>query len=184
MIDAQHLRWNRGTILNIILGLMAIALWVAPAPKPHVKRPHHIPVPVLLALPPVGAGPNMQQLITRPPFTQSRRPPAPAPVHADATAPLPPAAPTTNGLVLLGVLHAGPKAVALVALPGSTQPQEVVVGANLGDWVVEKILTDRLLLRSGAASAELVLPQPAVPPPANAAPAGMPQPFPAFPRTP
>jgi hypothetical protein len=112
-------------------------------------------------------------LTARPLFAQSRRPPPPVPVVSAKPVIIPAKpTPTTDGMILLGVLHDGAKAIALVSLPGDPAPREVGLGAVLGDWVVTRILSDRVLLISGDTTTELVLPRPSAPtsvsPPLNA----------------
>lgn len=183
MIVSAFLHRNYGMIVNLALGVVAAVVWLAPVPKLHMRAPRNIPAPALLALPVGGGDFDMQQLVSRPVFAQSRRPP-PVVTRPVANAPPPPPAPSTNGLVLLGVLHAGTRAVALVAVSGEGQPREVAVGAKLGDWVVKDIMTDRVVLQSGTISTALVLPRPSAPPAASAGPAAIPQAISPFQRIP
>jgi len=98
----------------------------------------------------------MSELIARPLFAQTRRPPPRAPVHTQS--PSPPPVATTNGMVLLGVLNTGAKAVALVTVPGQSRPYLVTVGDKLGDWKITSIKPDRILLRTGDTTGMLSLP--------------------------
>ncbi len=154
-------------VIQIAAGVAALLVWIAPVPKLKLSSLETPPLPSLPNLSVTGAVPNMQQLIARPLFAQTRRPPPPVvtPPPASVVA-LPKPVPTTNGMVLLGILHDGTKAIALVTLPGDTLPMQVASGAVLGAWVVKKISSDRLFLASGDTNAQLVLPQPS--PPSNA----------------
>lgn len=183
MIDPEALRRNYGMILNVALGVVAVVVWLAPVPKLHILALRNISAPMLSVLPAGGGSQDMQQLINRPVFAQSRRPP-PVAAHPVVNALAFPPAPSTDGLVLLGVLHAGTRAVALVAVSGEGQPREIAVGAKLGDWVVKDIMTDRVVLQSGTISTALVLPRPSAPPAASAGPAAIPQAISPFQRIP
>jgi len=155
--------------LQIAAGIAALLVWVAPIPRLKSLSQTAPQPPTIPTLPNEESLPNMQQLIARPLFAQSRRPPppvivaSPAPVTV-AAKPLP----TTNGMILLGVLHDGSTSIALVTLPGDPVPREVALGAVLEDWIVTKISGDRIFLHSGDTSTELILPQPS----ASATPAG------------
>jgi hypothetical protein len=105
----------------------------------------------------------MRQLIARPIFAQTRRPPPVATPKAPMALVLPSKpVPTTNGMILLGVLHTSTKAIALVMLPGDSVPRQVGIGAVLGDWVVTKIAANQVFLISGDLTAQLVLPPPSI----------------------
>lgn len=150
--------------LQIAAGILAFLVWMAPVPHLRPFVPATISPPTVSNLPANEYLPSMQALITRPLFAQSRRPPPPPPVALPVPAIIPPKpVPSTGGMVLLGVLHNGSMAVALVTLPTSSNPQEVKVGDALEDWTVTKILKDQIFLRSGDTIAQLLLPRPSTP---------------------
>jgi len=149
---------ERKIAIEIAIGLGALLVWLAPIPALKIVAPVPAPPAATPALPTGNAPPVMTEVSARPLFAQTRRPPPPVQIAA-AVAPTRPV-PTTNGMVLLGILRDHTKVVALVTLPGDQHPRRVVPGASLGDWVVKAISTDRLLLRSGGTNAELVLPRP------------------------
>jgi general secretion pathway protein N len=159
---------KRDAAILIAVGLGAVLVWVAPVPTLKIS----IETPVMFAadptLPTDPAAPAMTELTARPLFAQTRRPPPPVP--AAVVAPPVKPVPTTNGMVLLGILRDRTKVVALVTIPGDQRPVRVVPGASLGAWVLKQISTDRLLLRSGNTDAELVLPRPMLSQPQSAGP--------------
>lgn len=134
----------------------ALMVWVSPISKLPASRPRP-PAPPETAIITVPAIPDMSQLIARPIFSETRRPPPVA--KKPLLSPSLPAA-TTAGMVLLGVLNTGKTQVALVTLPGGNQPYLVAPGDKLGDWMVTKILTGSIMLKSGNHTGMLTLPKP------------------------
>jgi hypothetical protein len=148
-------------ILQIAIGAAALLVWIAPVPRLESLSQTAPQPPAIPDLPSEENLPNMQQLIARPLFAQSRRPPPPVTVAPPLAAIVPvKPLPTTEGMILLGVLRNGSKAIALVTLPGDPVPREVSLGAALGAWIVTRISGDRISLKSGETNAQLVLPQP------------------------
>ncbi|MCF3945777.1 hypothetical protein [Acidiphilium iwatense] len=144
-------------IAGALAGIAAL-IWLAPIPRFSRSSQPSGSIPASPTIQTGTALPNIHQLETRPLFVKTRRPPPRSDQKPAAAIKTPKPLPSTSGMVLLGVLHSGSKSAALVILPGSAQPRQITPGAVLGDWVVKKILRDRLLLRSGHARAELVLP--------------------------
>jgi len=179
------IRLRRGMALNIGLGIAALAIYFAPIPKLAPSHNHDAPRLALATLPDGTTVDDMQALISRPVFSATRRPPAPTPAKTRNSSIAAKPAPTTNGLMLLGILHAGTRAVALVTLPGTLHPQQITLGAILEDWTVTKILADRIELASGTTHAELTLPQrTSQPAGTNSSPLNAPPPSQMFPQFP
>lgn len=165
--------WSWEWRIGAVLAIAALVIWSAPVPKLRISGGTALRPPAMAMPPPAPASPDVSQLLARPLFTATRRP-APAPAAAGpVTAPVPTA--STSGIMLLGVLHVGRQALALISLAGQPRPQLAALGANVGDWVVTKITNNSVTLQSGPASAELDLPQPAA---AGTASTGLPPGFP------
>lgn len=147
-------RLDKAATIKLALVAGAFFLWVTPIPRlgfSHQDVLPSFPVPQLLG----GTAPDMSQVVSRPLFTQTRRPPPPvALAPAQAAAPVP----TTNGMTLLGVLNTGTRSVALVSISGQSKPVMTAIGGTLGEWTVIAILPDRISLRTGGTTAILPLP--------------------------
>lgn len=117
-----------------------------PAPEPAFRMP-----------PPKN---TFAQLVTRPPFSPSRRPPrakaVPTPVvqKPEAPSPAPVAAPQVT---LVGIVINAGKSMAMVRKPGAEELLRLGKGEVLDGWQVEGVLPDRLVLSHGEKLLELEL---------------------------
>ncbi len=123
---------------------------VEPASEPAAK-------PVFRMRPKGG----FNQLVVRPPFSPSRRPPrakpaAPPPV-VQKKAPVAPKPVTEPQATLVGIVISPDKTIAMVRKPGSSELQRLAKGERLDGWLVEGVLPDRLLLSQGDKLLELEL---------------------------
>lgn len=141
-------RLNHGLAVAAIL-FAALAVWpwfVPPTPKtrPLAASPTSVPTPTLAALPPLA---SFSEIIERPLFTPSRRPPAGA---ASMQAPS-----IETRYRLLGVVATGPKKKAFIA--EGAHRLEISIGDALEGWTVKEIGPDHVLLGSPAGEATLKL---------------------------
>lgn len=100
------------------------------------------------------------QLVTRPPFSPSRRPPRAKPAPAPAAQkPEPVAHPlvTEPQVTLVGILINAGKSIAMVRKPGAEELLRLAKGEQLDGWQVEGVLPDRLVLSHGGKLLELEL---------------------------
>ena len=143
--------------VRIVIGVAALLVWIAPVPALQVTVRHITSPPPTPDLPANHTMLAMHNTNARPMFAQTRRPLPPVLAAGQAVSK---PVPTTNGMVLLGILRDPSQVVALVKMPGDQGPRRVEVGAKLGDWVIKQITNDRLILRSDNVNAELLLPRP------------------------
>jgi general secretion pathway protein N len=147
-------------------GLAALALvWqIRNPPRPPVVRsapPPELPAVAPLerfSLPPAS---DYGEITARPLFIAERRPEPPPP---EETTPGIPAAGSEQKPMLIGVMIAPESTVALL------RPEEpnakvlrVKPGESVGDWRLETILPNRVVLRKGQATRELLLERPKKP---------------------
>jgi len=101
------------------------------------------------------------QLVSRPPFSPSRRPPrakpAPVPVAVQTPEPAAPAAMSEPQAILVGIVISAGKSIAMVRKPGAEELLRLAKGAELDGWQVEGVLPDRLVLSHGDKLLELEL---------------------------
>ena len=124
----------RGPVLAPVPLNAAPAEKIAPAPK--------------RAVPPTTPIKAYSETLARPMFHASRKP---APKLATATPEAPAAESPT--LKLVGVVIGPEGRSALIRLPSSAELVEVSVGERIEGWRLETIETDRIMLKSGKASA-------------------------------
>lgn len=103
------------------------------------------------------------QLVARPPFSPTRRPPRPKPVAAPAPV-AQPAAPKEVAkplaepqATLVGIVIHADKSIAMVRKPGAAELLRLAKGETLDGWLVEGVLPDRLVLSHGDKLLELEL---------------------------
>lgn len=138
--------------LSLLLGVAILACagaaawpWVSASPQravPAVRDPR--PLPRLPATPPEA---DFAEIVQRPLFSLTRRPPAPA-------QPAPPRA-TAQSFRLEGLVLVGSDRRALIRESGRDRVLTVREGDVVGRWTVRRIERDRVLLES--ASEKLVL---------------------------
>ncbi len=140
------------------LGWLAFAAYDAP--------PAELPVPAVAksGTPDAAAGPSFQpfrmppqqrfsELVERPPFTQSRRPP-----EVSAQPQVRQEAPRRDlKLTLIGVILQPSQQYALVQRPGKKAALRLAKGEKIDGWQVEGILPDRLILSQAKEVVELEL---------------------------
>jgi len=147
-------------VFQLILGSLTLTILIAPIPSLRLSQTSAPAAVKLDSLPTSLPVMDMHELVERPIFAETRRPlskkivvvMSPVVSHVIPV-------PNTDGMALMGVVHVGARAVALLSTLGHVSPDEVTPGAVIDNWTVEDILADRVLLRSGNARAELVLPR-------------------------
>ncbi len=120
---------------------------LAPAPLDAALPEKIAPAPER-AVPPTTPIEAFSETLARPLFHASRKP---APKLATAT----PEAPAADSpvLMLVGVVIVPEGRSALIRMPNSAELVEVSVGERIEGWRLESIETDRIVLKSGKASA-------------------------------
>lgn len=148
------------------LGYWAYAVAQMPIPPlPAIERTATlVPVPNApvqrndFRMPPKNA---FNQLVTRPPFSPTRRPPRAEPAAKPVVQKPPPPPPVKTvaepQVTLVGILIKDEKSFAMVRKPGATDLLRLAKGATLDGWLVEGVLPDRLLLSHGDKLLELEL---------------------------
>jgi general secretion pathway protein N len=111
--------------------------------------------PEPFSLPPLA---ELQEVVQRPLFAESRRPPALAPASA------PQVARELDTLSLLGVVITPDERHALIQSDPQTKPERVRQGQTLAGWTIEGILPDRVVFRRGETREELRIKEPERPP--------------------
>jgi general secretion pathway protein N len=111
--------------------------------------------PEPFSLPPLAA---LQEVVQRPLFAESRRPPAVAPASA------PQVVRELDSLSLLGVVITPEGRHALIQSEPQAKPERVRQGQTLAGWTVEGILPDRVVFRRGETREELRIKEPERPP--------------------
>lgn len=101
------------------------------------------------------------QLVTRPPFSPTRRPPRAKPVTAPADRQLAPEE-ALNPLdvpqvTLVGIVISSEHSIAMVQKPGAVELLRLAKGQDLDGWLVKSVQPDRLLLSHGEQLLELEL---------------------------
>lgn len=100
------------------------------------------------------------QLVTRPPFSPSRRPPraqpASPPVVQKPETPVPQPV-TAPQVTLVGIVIAAEKSIAMVHKPGVEEMLRLAKGESFDGWLVEGVLPDRLVLSHKGELLELEL---------------------------
>ena len=122
----------------------ALVTEAAVAPKPAAV----LPAEPAFALPPLE---EFSETVARPLFLPSRRPLAPA---EDAPKP---AAVTRNLFTLMGVIISADERMALVKRRKTGEVLRLVEGQRVDGWLVEAIMPDRVTLRQGEATEDVVL---------------------------
>ncbi len=97
------------------------------------------PPPVSVSAPPLR---GFSETLKRPLFRESRRP---APPGTEKSA----AAPTALPLRLIGVIITPDRRTALIRQSRSAEISELSVGQSVQGWSLERILPDRIVMRSG-----------------------------------
>lgn len=114
----------------------ALGVAVAPgdnaAPDRSAKKPPEANIPIT----------RFEETLARPLFHESRRPSAPE--TGDK-----PAAPTALPIRLIGVVISPERRTALIREKDTPGITEIAVGQTLRGWVLERILPDRIVLKSG-----------------------------------
>ncbi len=151
--------------LNLVLAAVCGGLgWLAYAA--YEAPPAELPAQVVAGAAPAdaAAAPNFRpfrmappqrfsELVERPPFTQSRRPPQ---VSAEPVAHR--EAPRRDlKLSLIGVILQPDRQYALVQRPGKKEAQRLAKGEKIDGWQVEGILPDRVILSQAKEVVELEL---------------------------
>lgn len=165
-------------LLNLTLGLVALLIagalakaWVAPAastPTPTVAKPSQEPVAVAFnrpARPPLA---QFDSLLEKNPFKQ----PPPPPVARPGLTPPPPSRPLPT---LSGTILVGDEWRAIVSDKG--KGDIYAVGQEVGGGIITAIKEDRIVLKRGDSTAEVLLKgaiEPAPPAPGQAQPPASP----------
>lgn len=148
------------------LGYWAHAVAQMPMPPlPEIERTATlVPLPsapaqsAIFRMPPKN---TFNQLATRPPFSQTRRPPRAKPATKPVVQKPPPPPPVKTVaeplITLVGILIKDEKSFAMVRKPGAADLLRLAKGATLDGWLVEGVLPDRLLLSHGDKLLELEL---------------------------
>lgn len=87
---------------------------------------------------------HFSQLIERPPFSATRRPPQPRRV-VTVTKPQPVPKPR---IILVGTFVNSSSGVAVIQRPGADKQLRLSLGENLDGWTLESIKRDRIVLRA------------------------------------
>lgn len=95
------------------------------------------------------------QIVERPLFNRSRRPAPPDESRAAAGGTGQVAA--AAKIALNGIVLAGPRRVALLRFDNDPKVMHVAEGQQAGGWLIERIGTDRVVLRRGQQASEIVL---------------------------
>ncbi len=105
----------------------------------------------IFAMPPLR---SYAEIVRRPLFNATRRPPAPASVAA-----IPQAAPELPPLrfLLIGLIVSPEERVALIRPGDGGAVIRVLEGQEVERWVIEKILPDRVIVRRGDTAKEVFL---------------------------
>jgi hypothetical protein len=117
----------------------AIEPSVAAAPATRVAKPAPPPI---FAMPPVG---SLAEVLARPLFSESRRPPLPAPANDAGTSPF----------SIVGIIISARESHALVAHGQPAQTDRVTEGQEIDGWSVDKILPDRVVFGHAGARFEV-----------------------------
>lgn len=134
-------------------GVLSYQLWspMSPLPSPAPAKAADAGAPASPPrLPVLGPVEDYDAIATRPLFSPTRRP-TEAPPQAAAGPENP------DGILLTGVVLAPSGKLALVRTPDEKAPRQVSQGQRVLDWTVEKIFTDRIVLRAGARTVEIKL---------------------------
>lgn len=132
---------------------------VAPAALPAAAAPLP-PAPAAAGLPPLGA---FAEVLQRPLFAETRRPPPPEAAQDTLGA--------ADGFTLLGTIIAGNGKSALIRYGRPPKLARLGEGQAVEGWTVREILPDRVLLEHGATRRALKLvDRPGVPAPAGRPP--------------
>jgi type II secretory pathway component PulC len=111
--------------------------------------------PEPFTLPPLA---ELQEVVQRPLFSESRRPPAVVPAST------PQVVRELDSLSLLGVVITPDDRHALIQSDPQGKPERVHQGQALAGWTVEGILPDRVVFRRGETREELRIKEPEHPP--------------------
>jgi hypothetical protein len=103
------------------------------------------------------------ELMERPLFWASRRPPEPEPEEEPTAAPPPPPPPPPRDLTVTGVAKRGDQWTVLIKRRHETI--RLQAGETLDGWTVEEVTPDRVRLRAGRSTVDLPLYDPPVAPP-------------------
>lgn len=145
-----------GLAISMISGDPAIPSAAGPRPNSEASS---VPPP----LPKFDLGPidAFSEIVDRPLFVATRRPPSPLSEPTpdvvkenENPAPLPPE------VTLKGVVYAPDRKSVLVRWEGSEETKHLTEGQTIGTWRVERILEGHLILRSGERSMEVLLVKP------------------------
>lgn len=98
---------------------------------------------------------DFTQIVERPLFNRSRRPAPPEESKAAAGGAGQEAA--AAKIALNGIVLAGRRRVALLRFDADPKVMHVAEGQQAGGWLIEKIGTDRVVLRRGQQASEIVL---------------------------
>ena len=118
---------------------------------------------VLRQQPPIQTDPipsrdQFSQLIRRPPFSATRRPPQPRPVTS-VSKPQPQSLPKPR-IVLVGTFVNSVSGVAVIQKLGADKQLRLSLGETIDGWTLERIQRDRIVLRSKSESFEVKLRNP------------------------
>lgn len=142
------------------LGAVVYAQWSAPPDRrlvDNARPPAAEPVkplpPAKEFTPPLAE--DFEEMVERPLFMQTRRPPVPA--AAPAEAPPPPKETPKGDFVLVGVVISPVERLALVQQVGLTDILRVGIGRTLNGWELTEIHPDRVTFRNGETLKEVKL---------------------------
>lgn len=164
--------WRPGlvtTLLGVVCLLLAGQLyreWRLTDPPPTSEMSSVPPGASLPASPatliPIPSWETLSDMIARPLFAPTRRPPPPAQPQPAAPAPSPtaqaqPAGPPPLNVTLVGTILSFGKQIALMRRHSDGKILQLSVGDTVSDWTVSMIADDRALLRWHGNTQELVL---------------------------
>ena len=145
-----------GLLLGIIYVELAPPLSEAraklPLPRPRGADPAPSPRPGF-SMPPLD---SFAEVVTRPMFSETRRPPLPSGESGDAR---------SSAFTLVGIIVSAGESRALIAHGQPPRLERVTEGQEIDGWTVEKVLPDRVILERADARIE-VKPRDAPPSPA------------------
>lgn len=161
-------RWLPSVAAGLFAGLMLLAAldhWraglepVVPADAPASGGSALPPAPAMTfaSLDPAREA----SVLGRPPFSPTRRPPAPKPANgssqpAPASRSSEPAAPPLN-YTLVGIVRDGTGGMAVLQSADGQPARTLRAGQSLEGWMLTRIETDRVSMRNGNFQRELVL---------------------------
>ena len=162
-----------------IMSLMIIAVWLIPdpeSPKGASKASEIVGASATVGT--KGPAGTLVDLRERPPFWPDRQVPVPIVAPAPAAPPVPPPPPLplpSAELTLIGIVNGPEGRIAVLRVKASGKLERHVEGETVEQWILARILIDRLVLVRGGSEDELTFPPPRERKSAQSAPPGPPR---------